>query len=56
MSILNKTVIAGLAAGITLSFGTTAISAASMNFEGKRIKIVIPYGPGGTYDKYGVAF
>jgi tripartite-type tricarboxylate transporter receptor subunit TctC len=27
-----------------------------MDFAGKTIKIVIPYGPGGTYDKYGVVF
>ncbi|MEE2997518.1 MAG: tripartite tricarboxylate transporter substrate-binding protein [Pseudomonadota bacterium] len=27
-----------------------------MDYAGKTIKIVIPYGPGGTYDKYGVTF
>ena len=51
----TKTLIAGLLAGAALSASATVASAA-MNFEGKTIKIVIPYGPGGTYDKYGVVF
>jgi len=33
-----------------------AISADASFFEGKTLKIVIPYGPGGTYDKYGASF
>lgn len=49
-----KTLVAGLAAFAALTAGSTAWAA--MNFEGKTIKIVIPYGPGGTYDKYGVTF
>ena len=49
-----KTLVAGLAAFVALTVGSTAWAA--MNFEGKTIKIVIPYGPGGTYDKYGVTF
>ena len=49
-----KTIAAGLAAFAALTVAGTAWAA--MNFEGKTIKIVIPYGPGGTYDKYGVTF
>jgi tripartite-type tricarboxylate transporter receptor subunit TctC len=30
-----------------------AIAADASYFKGKTLKIVIPYGPGGTYDKYG---
>lgn len=50
-----KTMAAGLAAFAALTVATSTAWAA-MNFEGKTIKIVIPYGPGGTYDKYGVTF
>jgi tripartite-type tricarboxylate transporter receptor subunit TctC len=32
------------------------IAADASYFEGKTMKIVIPYGPGGTYDKYGASF
>ena len=31
-------------------------ASAKTSFEGKTIKIIIPYGPGGTYDKYGQTF
>ena len=34
-----------------------AVNAADANyFKGKTIKIIIPYGPGGTYDLYGQSF
>lgn len=33
-----------------------AIAADASYFKGKTLKIVIPYGPGGTYDKYGSSF
>lgn len=49
-----KTLVAGFAAFAALTVGSPAWAAT--NFEGKTIKIVIPYGPGGTYDKYGVTF
>ena len=49
-----KTIAAGLAAFAALTVAGPAWAATS--FEGKTIKIVIPYGPGGTYDKYGVTF
>ena len=32
------------------------IAADASYFKGKTMKIVIPYGPGGTYDKYGSSF
>lgn len=41
------------AAGIAAS---PAIAADASYFSGKTLKIVIPYGPGGTYDKYGSSF
>lgn len=31
-------------------------ASAKTSFEGRTIKIIIPYGPGGTYDKYGQTF
>ena len=40
-------------AGFTAS---SAIAADAAYFKGKTLKIVIPYGPGGTYDKYGSSF
>tara|TARA_B100000686_G_C16801758_1_gene986553 strand:- start:539 stop:1579 length:1041 start_codon:yes stop_codon:yes gene_type:complete len=43
-------------ASTTLIGGTFSISSAAMDYQGKTIKIVIPYGPGGTYDKYGATF
>lgn len=55
MKKITRTLIAGFAATAALSASAT-IASAEMNFEGKTFKIVIPYGPGGTYDKYGVAF
>ena len=56
MKNVTKTVIAGVAAGLAIAAipGITPVEA--KDYKGKTIKIVIPYGPGGTYDKYGVAF
>ncbi|MEE2721370.1 MAG: tripartite tricarboxylate transporter substrate-binding protein [Pseudomonadota bacterium] len=51
----TKTLVAGLVAGAVAAGAATSASAA-MDYAGKTIKIVIPYGPGGTYDKYGVSF
>lgn len=56
MNITTRTLVAGVAAGLAIAATAGTVSAAAMNFEGKTIKIVIPYGPGGTYDKYGVVF
>ena len=36
--------------------GTPTVAADADYFNGKTMKIVIPYGPGGTYDKYGNTF
>ena len=55
MKNFTKTLLAGLAASAVVAGAATSASAA-MDYAGKTIKIVIPYGPGGTYDKYGVAF
>ena len=56
MKTVTKSIIAGVAAGFAIVATSGAVNAAAMNYKGKTIKIVIPYGPGGTYDKYGVAF
>lgn len=56
MSRKSKGVIA-LAAIVATAFTVNAGSAAAeMSYKDKTIKIVIPYGPGGTYDKYGQSF
>ena len=55
MKTFTKTLVAGLAASAMLAGAATSASVA-MDLKGKTMKIVIPYGPGGTYDKYGVAF
>lgn len=52
MQHLKQAFVAVLAASV---FSTVAL-AAPTDYKGKTIKIVIPYGPGGTYDKYGVVF
>ena len=46
---------AGLAAVAVLALGPTTVSA-KVSYAGKTIRIIIPYGPGGTYDKYGQSF
>ena len=56
MTNFTKSILAALVAGGVLGATATGVSAAAMNYKGKTIKIVIPYGPGGTYDKYGVSF
>jgi tripartite-type tricarboxylate transporter receptor subunit TctC len=56
MKITTKTLITGVAAGLALAASATVASAGMKDYTGKTLKIVIPYGPGGTYDKYGVAF
>ena len=49
--------IALITAMITGVVGSTAIAADVADFyKGKTITIAIPYGPGGTYDKYGSTF
>jgi tripartite-type tricarboxylate transporter receptor subunit TctC len=54
-SVMKKTL--PLAAIAALGLGVTPLIAADASyFKGKTLKIVIPYGPGGTYDKYGFAF
>ncbi len=49
------TLIAGLAA-LAAFTATSSDVAAKTEYKGKTVKIVIPYGPGGTYDKYGQTF
>jgi tripartite-type tricarboxylate transporter receptor subunit TctC len=46
---------AALAVMGALVLGSTTASA-QVSFKDRTIKIVIPYGPGGTYDKYGQTF
>ena len=56
MKYFAKTIFAGLAASAMIAGTAIGASAAGMDYKGKTVKIVIPYGPGGTYDKYGVSF
>jgi tripartite-type tricarboxylate transporter receptor subunit TctC len=51
----NGVLIAGLAA-MTAPFMAPTVASAEVGYAGKTVKIVIPYGPGGTYDKYGQTF
>jgi tripartite-type tricarboxylate transporter receptor subunit TctC len=55
--IMNKKGVFGAVMAVTgaLLLSPT-IASAKVSYEGKTIKIVIPYGPGGTYDKYGQTF
>ena len=55
MKTFTKTLFAGIAASAMIA-GAATTAAVAMDYKGKTVKIVIPYGPGGTYDKYGVAF
>ena len=48
-----------LGRGVILAAAALAIaagSASAQKYDGKTIRIIIPYGPGGTYDKYGQTF
>ena len=56
MKRFNQAIISGLAAAAVIAGASISTSVAAKNFAGKTMKIVIPYGPGGTYDKYGVVF
>lgn len=52
---VNGVLIAGVAAVAGFVIAPTTASA-EVKYKDKTIKIVIPYGPGGTYDKYGQTF
>ena len=56
MKRFNRTILSGLAAAAVIAGASISTSVAAKNFAGKTMKIVIPHGPGGTYDKYGVVF
>ncbi len=43
-----------LAAAAALALSATTVSA--QDWSGKTLKIIVPYGPGGTYDKYSHSF
>ncbi len=45
-----------LASALALAVPVSGYAADDSSFAGKTMKIVIPYGPGGTYDKYGQTF
>lgn len=51
----------GIRIGRAAILGATALAiaaggASAQMYDGKTIRIIIPYGPGGTYDKYGQTF
>ena len=50
----TKTILAGLA--FAVAFGTAGAKAADPDLAGKTMKIVIPFGFGGTYGKYARVF
>lgn len=56
MSRIRGMAVALAAAAAAASVPGAAAWSAAMDYTGRTIKIVIPYGPGGTYDKYGVVF
>ena len=51
----NRTVLRTIAALAAL-LPATGLAADASYFENKTLKIVVPYGPGGTYDKYAQTF
>lgn len=51
----NRLLVAALGA-FSLLFAGTAAAADANYFRDKTMKIVVPYGPGGTYDKYAQTF
>ena len=53
---MNNKLLIATAAAVAISVSAPAIAADAGYFKNKTMKIVIPYGPGGTYDKYGQAF
>jgi tripartite-type tricarboxylate transporter receptor subunit TctC len=52
----QRFVLASLLATAAMMLPATAGAADANYFKGKTMKIVIPYGPGGTYDTYGQSF
>jgi tripartite-type tricarboxylate transporter receptor subunit TctC len=60
MSISGKSTLAGLVAGAVAAFGAAGVPSAhaadAAYFAGKTMKIVIPFGFGGTYGKYARVF
>jgi tripartite-type tricarboxylate transporter receptor subunit TctC len=46
----------GASAVAIAALAASAGFASAQNWEGKTLKIVVPYGPGGTYDKYAHTF
>jgi tripartite-type tricarboxylate transporter receptor subunit TctC len=52
----NNRLLAAAVAAIALAGFTAANAADANHFKNKTVKIVVPYGPGGTYDKYAQTF
>tara|TARA_R110000868_G_scaffold150271_3_gene373347 strand:- start:11 stop:1039 length:1029 start_codon:yes stop_codon:yes gene_type:complete len=53
---MNNKLILAAAAAFAIQASAPALAADADYFKNKTLKIVIPYGPGGTYDKYGQTF
>jgi len=52
---LKKLMVASTAL-TAMSVSTAAVASTADHFKDRTMTIVIPYGPGGTYDKYGASF
>lgn len=53
---MKNRLMAAVATAIALTGATQALAADASYFANKTMKIVVPYGPGGTYDKYAQTF
>lgn len=51
----SKPILIAAAAAVAAA-GLSGVARAETSFAGATMKIIIPYGPGGTYDKYGQTF
>ena len=56
MTLYKKGVFGATLAVVGALLLSPAIASAKVSYEGRTIKIIVPYGPGGTYDKYGQTF
>jgi len=46
----------GMALAVTTAIAISSAAVSAADWSGKTLKIIVPYGPGGTYDKYSHTF